>query len=370
MLANPCALLGAWLLVAPLVSPLRQPAPSNQSSTPSAQQQKPDQPPPQEEKPVYEEQVVVTASKVEQALVNAPATVTLINSQTIENSPATNYADLLRAVPGLNVTQTSARDINLTSRAATGTLSTSQLALVDGRTIYQDFFGFVAWDFLPINPSEIKQIEVIRGPASAVWGANALTGVVNVITKSPREMQGSTFTAERRRVRPRRQRASNAATARSSAISASHAAAVNDRWAYKVSAGFYHAGRAGAADRPDSRTAPARSYPDFANQGTSQPKFDGASTTTSPEDGRRSSSPAASRAPKASSTPASAPSTSTAARYLAYGKMNYSRGATEGEHVRQPPRRRRHEPAGGRRRRPAAAVPLQEHDLRRRSRAT
>ena len=191
MLANPCDLLGAWLLVAPLISPIQQPAPSTPTSTP-APQQKAEQPPPAEEKPVYEEQVVVTASKVEQALVNAPATVTLINSRAIETSPSTNYADLLRSVPGLNVTQTSARDINLTSRAATGTLSTSQLALVDGRTIYQDFFGFVAWDFLPISPSEIKRIEVIRGPASAVWGANALTGVVNVITKPPREMPGTT----------------------------------------------------------------------------------------------------------------------------------------------------------------------------------
>ena len=62
--------------------------------------------------------------------------------------------------------------------------------LLDGRSIYLDFFGIVLWDFLPNNLSDIKQIEVIRGPASAVWGANALTGVVNIITKSPREAPG------------------------------------------------------------------------------------------------------------------------------------------------------------------------------------
>ena len=84
-------------------------------------------------------------------------------------------------MPGLNITQVSARDINVTSRAPTGTLATGQLALLDGRSLYQDFFGFVMWDFLPVDLSEIKQIEVIRGPASAVWGANALYGVVNVI---------------------------------------------------------------------------------------------------------------------------------------------------------------------------------------------
>ena len=71
-------------------------------------------------------------------LVNAPAAVTLITAQTIENSPATNTGDLLRSVPGINVTQTSARDVNLTTRGATSTLATSQLALVDGRSIYLD----------------------------------------------------------------------------------------------------------------------------------------------------------------------------------------------------------------------------------------
>ena len=94
-------------------------------------------------------------------------------------------------MPGLNITQVSARDINITTRGSTGTLATGQLALLDGRSLYQDFFGFVMWDLLPVNLNEVKQIEVIRGPASAVWGANAFNGVVNVITKSPREMQGS-----------------------------------------------------------------------------------------------------------------------------------------------------------------------------------
>src|SRR5439155_19827654 len=159
-----------------------EPAASQASSKPQDSQN-------QEQQPVvYEEQVVVSASKAEQQLVNAPAAVSIIDSETIQNSPATNMGDLLRAVPGLNVSQTSARDVNITTRGATSTLATSQLALVDGRSIYLDFFGMVMWDLVPTNPNDIKQIEVIRGPASAVWGANAMTGVVNVITKSPREL--------------------------------------------------------------------------------------------------------------------------------------------------------------------------------------
>ena len=96
------------------------------AAPPPAQQpeQKPEQVPVPEESPVYKEQVVVTASKTEQALVNAPATVSLIAGETLQNNASTSYADLFRAVPGLNVTQTSARDINITSRGATSTLST------------------------------------------------------------------------------------------------------------------------------------------------------------------------------------------------------------------------------------------------------
>ena len=225
-----------------------------------------------EEPPVYEEQLIVTASRAEQQLINAPATVSLITSEQIESSPSLNYGDLLRTVPGVNVTQTSARDINLTSRGATSTLSTSQLALVDGRSIYLDFFGFVGWDFLPINPAEIKQIEVIRGPASAVWGANALSGVVNVITKSPREMQGSTLTVGVGMFdRSTDQRDQDAGTL--FYVSGTHAQAVNERWAYKLTAGAYSQD---AFARPSGAipNASGTQYPPYENSGTTQPKFD------------------------------------------------------------------------------------------------
>ena len=321
---------GAVLLGIALASPARaqQPPADPQKPAPSADQ-KPPTPETQqtpEESPVYKEQVVVTASKTEQALVNAPATVSLISSQTIVNNGSTSYADLFRAVPGVNVTQTSARDINITSRGATSTLSTSQLALVDGRSIYLDFFGFVAWDFLPVNPAEIKQIEVIRGPASAIWGANAMNGVVNVITKSPRELQGSSVTIGAgsfgRETSSRSE--SNGALFY---VNGSHAQAVNDRWAYKVSAGFY-------SQDPLARPTGAipngtgTQYPTYANQGTTQPKVDVRVDYDHP-DGRQQAGLRGRRrrAPTASCTAASAPSTSIAGTVLGYGKVNYSRNA-------------------------------------------
>ncbi len=156
------------------------------------------EPAPAQEKAKAEETVrrsdeitVESASKVETKLVDAPATMSVVTSETLAAQPAQNMADTLRTVPGVNVIQTSARDINLTARQATSTLATSQLVTVDGRSVYLDFFGLVLWDLVPSPTSgEIKQIEVVRGPASVVWGANAVNGVVNIITKTPREAEG------------------------------------------------------------------------------------------------------------------------------------------------------------------------------------
>src|SRR5688500_7645167 len=191
--------------------------------------------------PAFEEQVVVTASRVDEQWVNAPAAVSVITSTTIQNSPATNIGDLLRSVPGMNVTQVSARDINLTTRGATATLSTSQLALVDGRSMYLDFFGMVMWDLVPTNPNDIRQIEVIRGPASAIWGANAMGGVVNIITKTPRELaaQGGTTLTIGAGAFNRRVNDDGADAGSLFYVNGSHAEAVNDRWAFKLSAGYF-----------------------------------------------------------------------------------------------------------------------------------
>ena len=250
------------------------------AATPAQQkpEQKPEQKPDEPQK--YEETVVVSASKTEEKLINAPATMSVIGPQTIQSAPTQNFAELLRAVPGMNITQVSARDINVTMRGATGTLATGQLALLDGRSLYQDFFGFVMWDFLPVNLNEIKQIEVIRGPASAVWGANALNGVVNVITKSPREMQGTSAILgvggfAREKDDPNLNGAGTMFY-----ISGTHAQAVNDRVAFKISAGGYtqdpYSRPTGAipCDRPEVCTTSRNAYPDFTNQGTTQPKFD------------------------------------------------------------------------------------------------
>jgi iron complex outermembrane receptor protein len=200
---------------------------------------------------VIEEVVVVTASRVEQPLNEAPAAISVLDQKTIESIPADDYGDLLRNIPGLNVSQTSARDVNVTPRGATNTLSTSQLVLVDGRSLYLDFFGFVMWDFLPVNPLEIKQIEAVRGPGSAVWGANAMTGVVNVITKRPKEIVGTSLLVGGGEIGTKYGSITHAG------ISAS------GNFSYKLSGGYYEQD---AYDRAPTLTNT------YENAGTKQPK--------------------------------------------------------------------------------------------------
>lgn len=229
------------------------------------------QPGPAQNTGTVDDVVVVTASRREEQLLNAPATMTVLGEDMIGSAPVQSVTDLLRLVPGLNTVQTSARDVNVTSRAATGTLADSLLVLLDGRSIYQDFFGFVAWDFLPIDTREIKQIEVIRGPASAVWGANAMTGVINVITKTPREMQGTSVSIRFGQL-DRSPPGGSFDGGGIFSIDAIHAQATSDRFAYKVSAGL----RAQEPFRRPTGNVPGTTtpYPSFENRGTTQPRLD------------------------------------------------------------------------------------------------
>ncbi len=248
------------------------PKPAAPAQTPQTQA-----PPPAPPKPTtpgaYEETVVVSASKTEQKIVDAPATMTVFTPMMLENTPSVSYADLLRGVPGVNVTQFSARDMNITSRAATSSLATGQLAVLDGRSLYQDFFGFVMWDFMPADLNEIKQIEVIRGPASAVWGANALSGVVNIITKSPREMRGGHVSMGVGTFNKEVTKGDGAKSGNMFFVNGTLADAINKDWSYKLSAGY---SQTDAFARPTGLipNGGTTSYPSFTNEGTKQPKFE------------------------------------------------------------------------------------------------
>jgi outer membrane receptor protein involved in Fe transport len=287
-----------------------------------------------------EEVVVVTASKTDTKLIDAPATMSVVSPDTLATTPAQNFGDLLRSVPGLNVIQTSARDINMTSRASTSTLTNSTLVLLDGRSLYLDFFGLVLWDFVPQSQNEIKQIEVVRGPASAVWGANALTGVVNIITKTPRDAEGFGLNLAgglfNRSVGSR----ANDGNGYNFGGNFSYAHAPSEKLSYRLSAGYFNSdslsrptGTVPLSTHPlDStiKTGGAPYPPDntggFTNTGTSQPKVDLRVDQEFSNNGRITYQGGYAGTTGIIHT-GIGPFDIQSGSYLAYGKINYSKNA-------------------------------------------
>ncbi len=277
--------------------------------------------------------VVVTASRTEVRVLDAPVTTSVLPQDALETTASASVGDALRAVPGLNVVQLSPRDVNVTSRSATGPAANSQLVLMDGRSVYLDFFGLVLWDLLTANPLDIRQVEVVRGPASATWGANAMTGAVNIITKDPREDVGTRVTfaggwtdrdAGTLQGRgPGSILSSNATVTR----------APSDTLAYRISGGYY---RSDAYSRPwgrlplvpDPRVEDGRvggaEHPAYTNRGTAQPKFD-ARVDRTLADGARLSYSGGVAGTEGITHTGVGPFDITRGSYMGYAKIDYRR---------------------------------------------
>lgn len=126
---------------------------------------------------------VTSVSRHEESLAKTAAAVFVITQEDIQHSGATNIPDLLRMVPGVQVAQINANSWAISVRGFNGRFSNEVLVMVDGRTVYVPTFGGVFWDVLDLPLEDIERIEVIRGPGGSVWGANAVNGVINIITK-------------------------------------------------------------------------------------------------------------------------------------------------------------------------------------------
>ena len=232
--------------------------------------------------PAFEETVVVSASRTTVLLEDAPTTISVINRDTIETRAAQNVGDLLREVPGANVVQSSARDVNVATRGPSPFLTGSQLAMVDGRPLYFDFFNVIFWDLISVQANDVEQIEVVRGPASAMWGANAASGVVNLVTRTPRNSQGLEFAMTGGLMN---RSAESGGTGTMGSFNVRWADAVNDKLAYRISAGVFVSDPferpTGTIDEVQTPIDPpitvgGGSFADvsYDNSGTQQPKFD------------------------------------------------------------------------------------------------
>jgi iron complex outermembrane receptor protein len=208
--------------------------------------------------PVLAETVVVTASRIEEKLLNAPAAMTVVGQQQIDTSAATSVADLLQGQAGLNVTRFSTREFGVASRQPVAALGQGQLVLLDGRVV-NNGNGGMYWDQLPIDFDELKQVEILHGPASVVWGSNALSAVINLRTKSPRELQGLQL--------------SGGAGERGVAFGGVRWAQAAGKLSYKLSASYYHHDAWARKDTlPDG--SPAVGPLAYKNPDLHQPKAD------------------------------------------------------------------------------------------------
>jgi len=136
---------------------------------------------------------VTSVSKKEQKL-SQVAAVYVITQEDIRHSGATNIPDLLRMVPGLDVAQINANTWAISSRGFNSEFANKLLVLIDGRTVYTPLFGGANWDTFDVPLEDIDRIEVIRGPGGTIWGANAVNGVINVITKKTEDTLGGLVT--------------------------------------------------------------------------------------------------------------------------------------------------------------------------------
>src|SRR5882672_6691395 len=154
-----------------------------------------DQNPPATLKQVSLEQLgnveVTTASKEPEQVWRTPAAIYVITQEDIRRSGATSIAEILRLAPGLEVARTDSDHWAVGIRGFGGQFSKSLLVLIDGRSVYSPLFAGVYWQVQDTLLEDIERIEVIRGPGGTIWGANAVNGVINIITKSTKDTHGT-----------------------------------------------------------------------------------------------------------------------------------------------------------------------------------
>ncbi len=134
---------------------------------------------------------VTSVGKKEQTLSESAAAVFVITNEDIRRSGATSIPELLRMVPGMQVSRFTASMWEVSARGFKNYSANKLLVLIDGRTVYSPAFSGVYWDVQDVPLQDVDRIEVIRGPGATLWGANAVNGVINILTKNSKDTQGT-----------------------------------------------------------------------------------------------------------------------------------------------------------------------------------
>ena len=124
----------------------------------------------------------------------APAAISVLTQEEIRRSGSTTIPDVLRMIPGFHTGHIDAHTWTVSARGFGGRFANKLLVLVDGRSVYTPFFSGVYWEVQDVPLEEVERIEVIRGPGASLWGANAVNGVINIVTKKAQDSQGTRLT--------------------------------------------------------------------------------------------------------------------------------------------------------------------------------
>ncbi len=134
---------------------------------------------------------ITSVSRTEESLRNAAAAVAVVTNETIRRSGATTIPDALRQVPGIHVGEQTASSWAVSARGFSNINSEKLLVLSDTRSIYTPLVSGVGWDVQDYLLADVERVEVIRGPGAALWGSNAVNGVINITTRSARDTHGT-----------------------------------------------------------------------------------------------------------------------------------------------------------------------------------
>jgi iron complex outermembrane receptor protein len=136
------------------------------------------------------DQKIFLASRKEEAWFDTPAAVTVLDRGEIRRSGATSIPELLRRVPGVHVARVNAHTWAVSVRGFSRALSNKLLVQIDGRSVYSPLFAGAYWDIQQPVLEDIERIEIIRGPGASLWGANAVNGIINIVTRNAHDTQG------------------------------------------------------------------------------------------------------------------------------------------------------------------------------------
>jgi iron complex outermembrane receptor protein len=136
---------------------------------------------------------VTSVTRGDSTVGRSPAAITVISQDDIRRSGATSIPEALRMAPGLEVAQIDNSTWGISARGFNSSTANKLLVLMDGRSVYTPLYSGVFWDVQDTLLQDVERIEVIRGPTGALWGANAVNGVINIITKDAKDTQGVLF---------------------------------------------------------------------------------------------------------------------------------------------------------------------------------